>query len=245
MKAAASGALNLSILDGWWPEGHDGRNGWAIGAQRIYQEQNLQDELDATALYGMLEEEIAPLYFRRDAKGVPREWLERVRHGLATLAPQFNSDRMVAEYRDRAYLPGARAAAQLAVDRHAEARRQASRIAEHRRALPKVRIGAVRSGDLRAVRMGEEVPVEAEVALDGARVEDVAVELVLGLSAQHGAAHPQVVRLEARGLAADGSALFGASWMPTQPGAWGYGVRVRIEGGIPFEIAAAELTVWA
>jgi phosphorylase/glycogen(starch) synthase len=244
MKAAASGALNLSVPDGWWPEGCDGRNGWLIGGARVYREQEQQDELDATALYALLEDEIAPAFFDRDGRGVPRGWLDRVRHSLASLAPVFNSDRMVGEYRDRAYLPGAQAAVQLARQNHAAVRKQAARLAELRREFPRLRVVAVRSGDLRAARLGEAVPVEAEVALGALRAEDVEVELVLGLSSKHGASAPEVVRLAAQGAAPGGATLFGASWMPTHPGAWGYGVRVRC-AGVPAELAAAELTLWA
>jgi len=245
MKAAANGGLNLSVADGWWPEGCDGRNGWAIGGERVYGEQELQNELDATALYALLEDEVAPTFFDRDEAGIPHAWLERVRHALASLAPVFNSDRMVSEYRDRAYLPGARAAVEHAQQNHATVRHQAARLAEARREFPLVRVTAVRSGDLRASQLGVAVPVEVEVALGTLRVEDLEVELVLGLSSKHGTSAPIVVRLTHQGAGSNGAALFGASWMPTQPGAWGYGVRVRFAGGIPKEIADAELTVWA
>ena len=244
MKAAANGALNLSIGDGWWPEGCDGRNGWLLGGERIYGEQELQNEFDATALYALLEDEITPLFFERDDGNRPQGWLKMVRHSLASLGPVFNSDRMVAEYRDRAYLPGARAAQAASALNHAAVRRQAARLVELRRDFPKLRVLAVRSGDLRAARLGEAVPVEVEVALGALRAEDVEVELVLGLSSKHGASAPVVVRLQPQASAPSDAALFAASWMPTQAGAWGYGVRVRC-GGVPKEIADAELTLWA
>ncbi len=247
MKAAASGALNLSILDGWWKEGCDGTHGWALGATRIYREQGLQDELDATALYRLIEEEVGPLFFQRDAQGLPRGWLERVRRGLAALPPVFSTDRMVGEYRDRAYLNGAAAARELTRDGFALARGQAAKIAEFRRALPGVRVLAVRSGDLRAVKIGDEIPVEAEVDLDGLAAEQVAVELVLGLSTQNRPVPPPpvVVRLEPAGRAPGGALLFRAAWKPAQSGSWGYGIRVRAEDGVPADVASAELTVWA
>jgi starch phosphorylase len=109
MKVAANGGLNLSVLDGWWCEGYDGSNGWAIGAGRTFESQELQDELDSSVLCSLLEEEIVPLFFKHDAAGLARNWLERVRHCLATIPPIFDTDRMVNEYRLQAYEPLARA----------------------------------------------------------------------------------------------------------------------------------------
>ena len=105
MKAAANGALNLSIADGWWPEAADGKNGWTIEEVRTHDDDEAQDAVDAEALYRCLEEEIQPLFFQRDENDVPVEWLQRVRHMLTTIPPVFNSDRMVRQYLDQAYQP--------------------------------------------------------------------------------------------------------------------------------------------
>lgn len=178
---------------------------------------------------------------------MPRGWLERVRHGLATLPPVYSTDRMVAEYRDRAYLKSAEIARGMSAKGYAAARAQAARIAEYRRALPQVRVIAVHSDDLRAVKIGDAISVEAEVDLGALAPEQVAVELVLGLSVQNKAVPPLpvVVALAAAGRSAGGASLFRATWKPEQPGSWGYGVRVRAEQGVPSDLASAELTVWA
>ncbi len=105
MKAAANGALNLSIADGWWPEVADGENGWTIGGPREFEDQDAQDEADARALYRLLEEEVVPLFFERDAAGMPRRWLERARHALATIPPVMDMARTVTEYVESAYAP--------------------------------------------------------------------------------------------------------------------------------------------
>lgn len=113
MKAAANGGLNLSISDGWWPEAADGRNGWTIAEQPLEDggDQNLADSQD---LYRLLEEVVAPLFFRRNRDGIPADWLGMVRHALETIPPVFNTDRMVSEYRDRAYHPRAESAQPVA-----------------------------------------------------------------------------------------------------------------------------------
>jgi starch phosphorylase len=106
-KVAMNGGLNLSILDGWWIEGYDGQNGWAIGDHdaSMDEEQEIEemDTRDAESLYRILEEEVVPLYYDRDAEGLPRGWVARMKHAIETLVPAFNSDRMVEEYARRIY----------------------------------------------------------------------------------------------------------------------------------------------
>jgi starch phosphorylase len=105
MKAGINGALNFSILDGWWREAYNGRNGWAIGEDREPDAPEIQDPADVESLYSTLENEIIPVYYERDAAGVPREWIERVKESIRTVTPQFSTRRMVKEYVQRLYLP--------------------------------------------------------------------------------------------------------------------------------------------
>jgi starch phosphorylase len=109
MKAAANGALHLSVPDGWWAEAADGTNGWTIGDGRADGGDDAQDVRDSDALLSLLEREVVPLFFRRDARGIPRGWLERVRRSLATIPPRFDAEGMVRRYRDAVYRPLARA----------------------------------------------------------------------------------------------------------------------------------------
>ncbi len=105
-KAALNGVLNFSVLDGWWREGYNGRNGWAIGDENEYDDQYQQDEADAESLYDILENEIIPLYYKkRSSDGLPGEWIARIKECIRTLAPQFSMRRMVKEYTDRLYVP--------------------------------------------------------------------------------------------------------------------------------------------
>jgi len=105
-KAALNGVLNLSVLDGWWPEGFNGSNGWAIGGTEEYEDAQAQDDADAESLYQLLEEEIIPLYYdERSSDGLPREWLARIKESIRTLAPRFSMRRMVKEYVETMYVP--------------------------------------------------------------------------------------------------------------------------------------------
>ncbi len=108
-KAAFNGALNLSVLDGWWNEAYDGRNGFAIGHGGIHDDPNIQYQRDAEYLYATLEKEVIPLYYERDASGIPHHWVKRMKMAFQSLGWRFNADRMVIDYVERFYLPAASA----------------------------------------------------------------------------------------------------------------------------------------
>jgi len=105
-KAAINGALNCSVLDGWWPEAYDGTNGWAIGRTEVLADVGQQDLEDAHALYRVLADEVLPTFFDVDERGVSARWIEMMRRSILTVAPAFSSDRMVRDYTSLAYLAG-------------------------------------------------------------------------------------------------------------------------------------------
>jgi len=104
MKASCHGCLNFSILDGWWREGYDGTNGFAIGDDSHPDSIEEQDRQDSENLYQTLTEEIIPCFFDRDANGIPRQWIQKIRRAMVTLVPRFNTWRMVQEYTRKYYL---------------------------------------------------------------------------------------------------------------------------------------------
>jgi starch phosphorylase len=108
-KAVLNGGLNLSVLDGWWNEAYDGKNGFAIGHGGMHNDPNIQYQRDAGYLYDTLEQEVIPLYYERDASGVPRQWVRRMKRAMQSLGWRFNADRMVKDYAQRCYLPAASA----------------------------------------------------------------------------------------------------------------------------------------
>jgi len=104
MKAALNGALNFSVLDGWWREAYNGHNGWSIGQDRDLGSPNVQDEEDAESLYDTLENQIIPLFYDRDPKEISHEWIARMKDSMKTNIPQFSTRRMVKEYVERLYV---------------------------------------------------------------------------------------------------------------------------------------------
>lgn len=120
-KASFNGGINCSILDGWWYEAYQttsngkGLNGWAIGDGTQSDDSQLQNQLDAELLYQLLEEEIVPCYYDKDDEGLPHRWIGMMRASLKTIAPYFNTNRMVAEYVQKVYLQPVKAAEPVAV----------------------------------------------------------------------------------------------------------------------------------
>jgi glycogen phosphorylase len=105
MKGGCHGCLNFSIMDGWWREGYDGTNGFAIGEDAHADSVEVQDKTDSANLYRVLTQEVIPMFYERDAQGIPRKWIQRIRRAMSTLVPQYTTARMVQEYVEKYYLP--------------------------------------------------------------------------------------------------------------------------------------------
>ena len=108
MKAAVNGVLHLSVRDGWWNEGYNGANGWAIGDEIEAHGPVAEDKSDADALHSLLEEEVVPLYYQRDRNGVPHGWVRMIKEAINSIVPRFCARRMLKEYIEQMYMPAAR-----------------------------------------------------------------------------------------------------------------------------------------
>ncbi|WP_027084543.1 alpha-glucan family phosphorylase [Cohnella panacarvi] len=115
-KAALNGVLNCSVLDGWWAEGYNGRNGWAIDSATDG-DREYQSKQDSEALYRLLEEEIVPLFYKRDDQKLPAEWVNFMKESICSLAPVFNTHRMINDYRRTMYVPASERGRRFAADR--------------------------------------------------------------------------------------------------------------------------------
>ncbi len=177
-KAGANGVPNLSVLDGWWVEGYNGRNGWAIGEGREYPNEEAQDEADALSLYNLLEDAVVPLYYETK-EGDPRPWLAYVRESIRSIAPRFSTRRMLKEYLAAYYMPAIAGWHTYRADDFRVARDVAAWKARVRQVWPQVRVQA-EGPEMARLRVGDEVEVQAQVTLNGLTPEDVRVEIVCG-----------------------------------------------------------------
>ncbi|MFH2127963.1 MAG: alpha-glucan family phosphorylase [Pseudomonadota bacterium] len=180
MKAVANGGLHLSILDGWWDEGFKPGLGWAIGRGDEPSDKYPLDEMEAKALYRLLENEVVPLFYRRDAYGLPRDWIGYMKSSLRNLCPAFNSHRMVEDYAENGYLPACERYQNLVKDDFNGARQLGSwaqRIMEN---WSQVQVTEAQSSAPRSMTWGQEFPVSASVRLGGLQPGDVAVDAYYG-----------------------------------------------------------------
>ena len=179
MKVALNGGLNLSVRDGWWDEWYDGGNGWEIPTADGVEDPSRRDELEASALYELIAKSVAPLFYDAGADGVPQGWLGMVGHGLRTLGPLVQADRMVGDYVTQLYAPAAHASRALASDGNGTARALAAWKARVRRAWPDVRIEHVEA-DGAEPSLGAVLDVRVTASLGELTAEDVCVEVVYG-----------------------------------------------------------------
>ncbi|NLS78392.1 MAG: glycosyltransferase family 1 protein [Chloroflexi bacterium] len=227
MKAAANGALNLSVLDGWWAEAYDITAGWAIGRGEDYQDQNYQDEVESNALYDILEKEVVPLFYQRGDDGLPRGWIQRMKSSLATLCPVFNGQRMLIDYLEQEYLPAAARYQTLQADDLRQARESARWKAQLAQSWPAIRVSEVQSTETAEYRVGRELEVRARVNLGGLTPPEVAVQLYYGkLSNDGDIVEGQVAPMQSAGTSGDGSYEFTGVVPCHASGRYGYTLRI-------------------
>ena len=224
-KAALNGQPNCSILDGWWAEGYNGKNGWAIGEEREYHDQDVQAEADSLSLYQLLEEEIIPTYYDRGSDGIPHLWIATMKEAIRTCAPKFSMTRMVKEYTTNFYIPAIQNGLQIAQNNYEQARVLAKWKEQIRQAWGNlaVYVNARRDGQL---SLGEAIDVRTWIRADKLRPEDLSVELVYGdekddLVIPRFALPMKYIKQEQ-----DGSYRYEIRLKPDESGSIAYGVRV-------------------
>lgn len=179
IKAGINGVINLSVLDGWWEEAYDGRNGWAIKPATSAADDKRRDQEEGRTLYELLQDNVVPLYYNRGPLGYSPGWVALAKHSIASVLPRFNSSRMLSEYLARLYVPAATQGRRYLTGEYGIAREVAAWKAKVRAAWPQVT--ARRHDQARSrIRFGETMALEVLVNLDRLSHEDVAVELLLG-----------------------------------------------------------------
>jgi starch phosphorylase len=240
MKAGINGVLNLSVLDGWWGEGYDGHNGWAIKPV----EQNLDEARrnfeESRTLYELLQDQVVPTYYRRGEMGYSAEWVRMAKQSIASVLPRFSSTRMVTEYLTRFYLPATRQGKRYAESDFEPARRLALWKQRVRDIWPRV---ALRRLDtpVKRIAFGDKVRFEVAASLGGLAPEDVAIELLIGKqTGRDNGGHPKAYRFESEGTQTEqGEQRFALELSPELCGKLEYRMRVYPQHELltqPFEL---------
>ncbi len=227
MKVPANGGLNLSCLDGWWPEAFNGDNGWAIGDGRSYDDLAFQDHVESESLYNLLEREIVPLFYRRTETDLPRKWIARVKQSMMSICPVFNTARMLKEYAEKMYVPALRRHRHLAADDYAAARSLTAWKQRLGGDWHQVRIARVGEVDGAVLKVGGALPLEAYVHLGSIAPDDVVVEIYHGpVGAAGEITAGETVAMQHAGCESNGEHLFKGAVPCCTSGRHGYAVRV-------------------
>jgi len=226
MKVTANGGLNCSILDGWWDEAYVPEAGWAIGHGEEYADRDHQDNVEADALYTLLEQEIVPLFYDRGADGIPHGWVARMKSAMRLICPRFNSNRMVGEYVETLYLPAIHHSEHLTEGNYDEAKALAAWRQRVEANWPDVSFVHISDDIEESTLYGDTITVTADVALGGLSSDDVTVQLRHGsVDASGEIVEPRDVHMEPSGTVA-GAQRFVGTITCDGTGRWGYTARV-------------------
>ena len=226
MKVALNGGLNLSVRDGWWDEWYDGGNGWEIPTADGVEDPTRRDEIEASALYELIAKSVAPLFYDAGGDGVSHGWVEMLRHGLRSLGPLVQADRMVGDYVRKLYAPAAQSSRALAVEDKGTARELAAWKARVRQAWSGVRVEHVEA-DGAELSLGAVLDVRVTTSLGQLSPDDVCVEVVYGrLGDDDELVDPSYATLTADDSAQAPHTRFSGSVELGQPGPFGYTIRV-------------------
>lgn len=227
MKAAMNGAINVSILDGWWDEAYDGENGWAIGRREVYEDPEYQDQAESQAIYRALESEIAPMFYTRGRDDLPREWIRRMKRSIRTVCPAFSATRMVREYTERMYLPAGERWERLAADNLARAMALGAWKVRVRGAWGAVTARAVSGETANPLEVGAELAVTAEIALGPLQPEEVSVVLYAGPLTRDGEIqHPVLSPMRVEATLEPGVYRYAGAIRGRETGLHGFRVRI-------------------
>ena len=226
MKAGINGAINLSVLDGWWGESYDGKNGWAIKPVSEALSEELRTREEARTLYELLQDQVVPLYYEHSKMGLSPEWLKMSKRSMATIMPRFNSKRMVGEYLAKCYLPASQNHRLYLENQYRNAHVIAVWKARIRQAWPGVEMRRLDGGQ-REINYGESLRFEVAIRLNGLQHSDVAVQMLLGFfSKREKLQNARPYRFEATGaMTESGENVFALEVQPEKCGKLEYRIR--------------------
>lgn len=231
IKVVINGVLNMSVSDGWWVEGYNGMNGWTIGpVLKGYQEpQGNTDAEDGQSLYSLLENNVIPYFYERDAAGIPEKWLAMIKQSMQSLTPVFNTDRMLLEYLREMYAPSAHRECELTANDFALARQMADWKAKLPMRFSSLKLIDVSVEGIHGDTVIVDQPLTVSARIDPGKLDpgEILVEMVIGHRNGHDfIRQPESVHLVLTDRSGEGILTFSADYIVKQNGLYSYGVRV-------------------
>jgi len=253
MKLPPNGGLNFSVLDGWWLESWNGKNGWAIGQDITEGTEAFQDSVDIQSLFNVLENQIIPLYYAKPDGVLPLAWIQLMRESIRTVVPVFNTYRMVSEYNERLYEPAAAAFAELDANHGANAKALSLWKNQIRQLWPQIRVDDYSiSYDLADGRLarevffvGEQLKVSVRVHLGKVRPEQVRVQAYYGPVTNNRITAASTSDLSIESHVNDGNYIFSGSVPAAESGSYGLNIRVLPTHPLLTQDHELRLITWA
>jgi len=227
-KGVMNGTLHFSVLDGWWVEGYKKDAGWALPAERTFEYQDYQDELDAQTIYSILEEEIVPSFYSRNKEGVPEKWVGYIKNTIAQVAPNFTTARMIRDYQDRYYNPQFARAKKVKADNFKMAREMAAWKYKISSIWNTIEVKSIEMDDgiTNIMKIGKEYPVKVLLDLKGLSFSEIGLELVITENDNKEPARV-IETVELLGENGEGTVCcYKHNLHPNQPGTFNYGFRM-------------------
>jgi starch phosphorylase len=234
MKLPPNGGLNCSVLDGWWLESWNGKNGWAIGSEITDGSQALQDDVDIRSLFHVLENQIIPLYYAKPDGRLPLAWIQLMRESIRTVVPVFNTRRMVSEYNERLYEPAATAGVALGANHCAKATALSEWKDEIRQQWPQITVldygisyeVEPQKQAKEVFYVGEKLRVDAKVHLGKVAPKNVRVQAYFGPEQEGKITSPAIVDLDNAEPLGDGDYAYSGQIPASESGVYGLNVRI-------------------
>jgi glucan phosphorylase len=227
-KGVMNGTMHFSVLDGWWVEGYKKDAGWALPAERTFEYQEFQDELDAETIYNILEEEIVPSFYDRDKSGIPQKWVGYIKNTIAQVAPNFTTARMIRDYQNRYYNPQFERATKVKADKFKLAKEMAAWKYKISKAWDSIEVKGVEISDgiTNKMKIGQEYPVKVFLDLKGLSCSEIGLELVITENDnKENARIIETVELHAENC--EGTVCcYKHNLHPNHPGSFNYGFRI-------------------
>lgn len=228
MKAVMNGVLNFSVLDGWWVEGYKEKAGWALSQQNTYNNNELQNEYDSEQIYKKLETEIVPLYYKRDSDDLPEDWIRYIKKCISEIAPEFTSERMINDYRDRYYLKLKKRYLILSDNDFEKAKEIASWKENIESEWKKIKTEEINVNEITNVSLipGQTYKGGVKLNINGLNPEDVGVEMVISESTSSGELRiTNIIKLNKETIE-DSSVYYSFYFTPSKPGSINYAFRI-------------------